>query len=83
MAGQKPTKQIGALWKHTAKSDQTGVFLSGYLELGALGEASIAVFKNKRKAKENQPDYRIVLSRTGTAGAQSDNAVAPQSAEEL
>lgn len=62
MAGQRPSKQIGALWTHTAKNDQTGVFLSGNLELGALGEIPIVVFKNHRKSKPIQPDYRIVLS---------------------
>ncbi len=58
----KRSKQIGALWKHEAKSGDAGVYLRGNLDLGALGQVPIAVFKNTRKEKENQPDYRIVLS---------------------
>ena len=81
MTGHKVSKEIGVLWQHTAKRGKTGVFLKGSLDLGALGQVPIAVFKNTRKTKENQPDYRIVLSRTGT-DARSDNAVTPQSAEE-
>lgn len=82
MSGRTASKQIGALWKHTAKQGNAGVFLRGILNLGALGDVPIAIFKNTRKTKENQPDYRIVLSGTG-AGAQSENAAATESPEEL
>lgn len=62
MGRRTTSKPIGALWKHTAKQGNTGVFLKGVLDLGALGQVPIAVFKNTRKTKENEPDYRIVLS---------------------
>lgn len=82
MAGRTASKQIGALWKHTAKQGTTGVFLKGTLELGALGQVPIAVFKNNRKTKENEPDYRIVLSGTG-AGNQQAKAAQPEASAEL
>lgn len=62
MSGRTASKQIGALWKHTPKQGNVGVFLKGNLDLGALGQVPIAVFKNNRKTKDNAPDYRIVLS---------------------
>ena len=67
MPERTASKQVGALWKHTAKQGDTGVFLSGTLDLGALGDVPIVVFKNTRKTKDNQPDYRIVLSSRPTA----------------
>ena len=71
MSAQKVSKQIGVLWQHTAKSGNTGVFLKGNLDLGALGNIPIAVFKNNRKNKANQPDFRIVLSEP--TGAKTDD----------
>ncbi|MFB6089026.1 MAG: hypothetical protein ABEK36_04570 [Candidatus Aenigmatarchaeota archaeon] len=34
-------------------------YLSGVLDLGALGKEKIVVFKNVDKEKEKQPDHRI------------------------
>ena len=54
-------KQVGALWRHEKES--VGVFLTGVLDLGGLGEVPIAVFQNQRKKKgSKEPDYRILLS---------------------
>ncbi len=56
-------KQIGALWSKTY--EQGGgdrKYWSGVIDLGALGETNIAVFKNDQKEKDNHPDLRIVLS---------------------
>jgi len=56
-------KTIGALWLRDFEKDgKKEKMMSGELDLGALGSISIAVFKNKKKDKDNQPDYRIVLS---------------------
>jgi uncharacterized protein (DUF736 family) len=88
MAGRTASKQIGALWRRTAKQGETGDFLKGVLDLGALGQVPIVVFKNTRKKKDNEPDYRIVLSapygktkpevdRAGDAG-QSANTATPR-----
>ena len=83
MTGRTVSKQIGALWKHTAKQGNTGVFLRGTLDQGALGDVPIAVFKNTRKNKENEPDYRIVLSgmKPATENAKEAEAQTSESAE--
>lgn len=80
MAGRTASKQIGALWQHTAKQGNTGVFLKGTLDLGALGHVPIAVFKNNRKSKEKEPDYRIVLS--GGARAKPAETEKPKGSED-
>lgn len=51
-------KPVGALWKKQDKNKKD--YLSGNLDLGALGEARIMVFPNEKKEGE-QPDYRISL----------------------
>ena len=62
---RKSAKQVGALWRHD--SEKVGVFLTGILDLGGLGEVPIAVFKNDRKKKgSKQPDYRIGTRGEGT-----------------
>ncbi len=51
-------KKVGALWdKH---SDKVGEYLSGQLDLGALGKIRIIIMENKKES-ENQPDYAIFL----------------------
>jgi len=56
-------KTVGALWlKEYEKDGKKRKMMAGELDLGALGTVKIAVFKNDRKEKDNQPDYRIVLS---------------------
>ena len=82
MPERTASKQVGALWKHTAKQGDTGVFLSGTLDLGVLGEVPIVVFKNTRKTKDNQPDYRIVLSSRPTA-KQNEEPGEAEAPEEL
>ena len=51
-------KRVGALWKKTDKKSRE--YLSGALDLGALGEARIMVFQND-KQEENYPDYVVSL----------------------
>jgi len=64
---RKTAKQVGALWRHD--SEKVGVFLTGILDLGGLGEVPIAVFRNDRKKKDSkQPDYRILLSERSNGG---------------
>jgi uncharacterized protein (DUF736 family) len=50
-------KRIGALWKRESEKGKT--YLSGVLDMGAFGEVRVSIFKNDRKEKENQPDYRL------------------------
>ncbi len=57
------SKQIGALWSRTyEKGGKDRKYWSGVIDMGALGEVNIAVFKNDQKEKDNHPDLRIVLS---------------------
>ena len=66
------SKIIGALWlKEYEKEGVKKKMMSGEIDLGALGSVRIAVFKNDKKEKENQPDYRIVLSE-GTNGGSNE-----------
>jgi hypothetical protein len=62
MADRK-SKKIGALWLKQAVKDGKKIgYMTGMIDLGALGEMQIVVLKNTHKEKENQPDYNIVLS---------------------
>lgn len=51
-------KPVGALW---TKDGKKGKFLSGTLDLGVLGKATIMIFPNEKK-ENNQPDYRMYLA---------------------
>lgn len=52
-------RNIGALWKKSAKSGLR--YLSGTLET-LSGDVYIAVYENTKKTADNQPDYNIVLN---------------------
>lgn len=52
-------KTVGALWKNKKENGKS--FLTGKLDLGALGTVDIAVFTNEKRKKDDQPDYRICL----------------------
>lgn len=53
------SRKIGALWLKETKDGKK--YFSGVLE-DMRGEIRIAIFKNDRKEKENQPDYQIIVS---------------------
>ena len=53
------SRKIGALWLKETKDGKK--YFSGVLE-DMRGEIRIAIFKNHRKEKENQPDYQIIVS---------------------
>jgi len=56
-------KQIGALWiKSYNKDNEEKQFFSGVIDLGAMGEVNIAIFKNDNKRENKHPDYKVVLS---------------------
>ena len=74
---RKSAKQIGALWRH--QKEGVGSFLSGTLDMGALGSVPIVIFQNQRKEEgSNQPDYRIMLSRR-----ENDEEEAPEEEQEV
>ena len=63
-------KTVGVLWlREYEKDGKKHKMMSGEIDLGALGTAKVAVFKNEKKEKENHPDYRIVLSEGGSNNA--------------
>ena len=53
------SRKIGALWLKETKDGKK--YFSGVLE-DLRGEIRIAIFKNDRKEKDNQPDYQIIVS---------------------
>ncbi|AEA33646.1 hypothetical protein [Hippea maritima] len=67
-------KTVGALWlREYEKDGKRRKMMAGELDLGALGTVKIAVFKNEKKEKENQPDYRIVLSEPNDSTGNASN----------
>ncbi len=53
------SRKIGALW---LRQTQDGIkYFSGVIQ-DLSGDINIAVFRNDKKEKDNQPDYNIVLS---------------------
>ena len=53
-------KTVGALWRKTGKGNKR--FLSGTLDLGAMGEISVMIFPNDRKDKKDRdPDFTICM----------------------
>jgi uncharacterized protein (DUF736 family) len=51
-------KRIGALWNKKDKNNKD--YMSGTVEMGALGHISVMVFPNE-KQEENHPDYSVCL----------------------
>lgn len=59
-------KNVGALWR---KEGKNGHFYSGTLNLGALGDVNIGIFKTEKgEGDENKPDARICLFEKDTDG---------------
>ncbi|MBI2046506.1 MAG: DUF736 family protein [Parcubacteria group bacterium] len=69
------SRKIGALWVRETQEGKK--FMSGLIET-LNGDVQIAVFKNDKKEKENQPDYNIVLSERAKQQAQADQSPAPE-----
>jgi len=68
------TRKIGALWVRESQDGRK--FMSGLIET-LNGDVQIAVFKNDKKEKENQPDYNIVLSERPKPTEQPDGGPGP------
>jgi len=70
------SQEIGAFW---LKEDKNGKqYFSGVLK-DIRGEIRVAMFPNDRKEKENQPDWKLVLStdykKDGDGSAQRSDLV--------
>jgi hypothetical protein len=57
------SKTVGVLWLNQGQDGKTRYF-SGYINGGILGDIPIAIFKNRYKNKESDPDFNIVLSQS-------------------
>lgn len=68
------TRKIGALWVRESQDGRK--FMSGLIET-LNADVQIAVFKNDKKEKENQPDYNIVLSERSKPSPQVEGAPGP------
>ena len=55
MAEAKAWKEVGALWQRSGES------MSFVIDLGIGGKVSGMVYKNEKKEKDNQPDYRLKI----------------------
>lgn len=56
MSEQKKNEdELGALWE---KTSARGTYFTG-----TIGDQKVVVFKNDRKTKENQPDWRILKAK--------------------
>lgn len=69
------SRKIGALWVRETQEGKK--FMSGLIET-LNGDVQIAVFKNDKKEKENQPDYNIVLSERSKPQAQAGEGPGPE-----
>jgi len=51
-------KKVGALW---VKEKDGRKYMTGEIDLGALGNVKIGVFQNDKKKKDNEPDSTVVV----------------------
>ena len=68
MSDQKENNlvEIFALWKNTSKSGET--YLSG-----KMGNSRVLVLKNNYKETDNQPDYRVYVTKDDREGNGNGN----------
>jgi uncharacterized protein (DUF736 family) len=55
MSEKKPMIEVTGLWEKRDKNGNT--FFTG-----SLGGVSVMIFKNSKKQKENQPDWRVYFA---------------------
>lgn len=58
MDEQREDRELGALWIKQGRNGDT--FFAG-----KINGIDVVVFKNERKQKETQPDYRVLRGRRG------------------
>jgi uncharacterized protein (DUF736 family) len=63
--GKDFEEEIGALWKRKSKNGLT--YLAGHVkvedELGIVKTTKVVLFSNKKKTSDNQPDFRMYVSK--------------------
>ena len=52
-------REVGALWKRSGPNQK---YLTGKVKVDGV-EKNVVIFSNKNKTKDNQPDFRVYLSR--------------------
>lgn len=55
------SKSVGGLWKPKQRKENSPIMM-GVIEIINGIPQQIAIFPNKKKTKDNQPDYNIVLN---------------------
>jgi uncharacterized protein (DUF736 family) len=70
-------REVGALWKRSGPNQK---YLTGKVKVEGV-EKNVVIFSNKNKTKDNQPDFRVYLSRDRQADA-SDTSEAVESSNE-
>lgn len=55
MNEKKPMIELTGLWEKRDKNGNT-------FFVGSLGGTSVMIFKNNKKSKDSQPDWRVYLS---------------------
>lgn len=69
-------KNIGGLWKKSEDQKDKKYALKGNIEIDGV-KTNIMLFKNEKKDKPTQPDYRIVTIVDDDAAAAPKTAAAP------
>ncbi len=77
-------REVGALWTKTSQSSGKKYF-SGHFkmenEFGEEKKVQVVAFYNKDKKSENQPDFRIYLSRPASEQGGMSTETTPQAKE--
>ena len=87
-SGKDFEEEIGALWKRKSKNGLT--YLAGHVkvedELGTVKTTKVVLFSNKKKTSDNQPDFRMYVSkvkpREGEAETKTEAQPSPQAESE-
>ena len=77
-------REVGALWTKTSQSSGKKYF-SGHFkmenEFGEEKKVQVVAFYNKDKKSENQPDFRIYISRPASEQCGMSTETTPQTKE--
>ena len=71
-------REVGALWKRSGPNQK---YLTGKVKVDGV-EKNVVIFSNKNKTKDNQPDFRVYLSRDRQAQGDASDEVVETSNDE-